>query len=765
MQQCRAVCLVYNSMADVFAQLSYFTDDTLTTRIAEKLRASVGDTKSLVDQYGRPVDKDLIYKLGDSSFEYVHDSLEKFTHEDKWLVTKALKGELYTIDKNLATALADNVFVKESAAGFKKALQKSSSWCVKMLMSNPFKIIDRFAKFTAFDTMALSTANYKTLLKSGEAMADLRAFFASNGTVKTDNLSEFIYATGLNLSADNFDLIMNNFDAEDAKFNPVKKYTDATGKIFTLQSMFQRYAYWLATKEDLSVKTKDGKTKGPDYSTLGSAYYLKNAIKDMEGLEAEELDYDSEGNAIKVKKQRVSKEGAQAAFAMAQILGSPGDFPALSSKLGKYGAVFTTFPLAAMRWGIGEIRSLGTALKNLFVEGSRLEGAKWFANNGGGILTTYLVENLMISLIADMFGVDDEQEEEWKEDQALPNITQTILTGSPIMDTFSSANIAHEVAELTVKPFIPKDKDDTILSGLERFFYKNIVSHANPIAKNALEIVTNKDLIDDQIIDTKDKYSMWENVFRKMSGYIIGASGANALTNELFNNNTEGASTLISGLKAAVSAEVGNTKVYKSNLKNYYKALNLINTYIYKDADTAVYNYSTGNSFNTSNYNALKSDIYSAINKESKVSDVYSLVTNYLKQGYSLYEIRSAMKNCSIQNKLESIDNLGEFISSISSNDLQNIKTALAFEQHIYPWLDEGEDYVNDLIKDQQSYSSNYLDLHNYKPSAYNTNYIKPHYSNYFIQSNNTYKDYNKDPVNKYFNTLWTTIYGKQEDN
>ena len=258
---------------------------------------------------------------------------------------------------------------------------------------------------------------------------------------------------------------------------------------------------------------------------------------------------------------------------------------------------------------------------------------------------------------------------------------------------------------------------------------------------------------------------MWENVFRKMSGYIIGASGANALTKELFNSNTDGTSTLISGLKAAVSAEVGNTKVYKSNLKNYYKALNLINTYIYKDSDTAVYNYSTGNSFNTSNYNALKSDIYSAINNESKVSDVYSLIANYLKQGYSLYEIRSAMKNCSIQNKLESIDNLGEFISSISSNDLQNIKTALAFEQYIYPWLDEGEEYVNDLIKDQQSYSSNYLNLYNYKPSAYNTDYTKPRYSNYFTQSNNTYRDYNKEPINKYFNTLWTTIYGKQEDN
>ena len=276
---------------------------------------------------------------------------------------------------------------------------------------------------------------------------------------------------------------------------------------------------------------------------------------------------------------------------------------------------------------------------------------------------------------------------------------------------------------------------------------------------------TNKDLIDDQIIDTKDKYNMWENVFRKMSGYIIGASGANALTKELFNSNTDGTSTLISGLKAAVSAEVGNTKVYKSNLKNYYKALSLINTYIYKDADTAVYNYSTGNSFNTSNYNALKSDIYSAINKESKVSDVYSLIANYLKQGYSLYEIRSAMKNCSIQNKLESIDNLGDFISSISSNDLQNIKTALAFEQYIYPWLDEGEAYVNDLIRDQQSYSSNYLNLYNYKPSSYNTDYTAPKYSNYFTQSNNTYRDYNKDPVNKYFNTLWTTLYGQQEDN
>lgn len=768
--QAKMVVTIYNSMADVFSQLCYFTDDKLVTRIAEQLRASVGETKSLVDQYGRPIDKDIIYKLGDSSFEYVHDSLDRFTNEDRYLVTKAIKGELYTMDKGLATALADNVFIKERAEGFKKALQKSSSWCVKLLMSNPFKLIDRFAKFTAFDTAALSTANYKTLFKSGEAMADLRAFFASKGTVQSDNLKEFVYATGLNLSADNFDLILNNFDAEDSNFNFLKKYTDATGRLFTLQSMFQRYAYWLATKEALSTTRVDAMTgevkqKAADYSVLGSAYYLKDAIKNMDAIESEELDYDANGNPIKKTNVKVSKEGAQAAFAMAQIQGSQGDFPLLSRQLSKYGAVFTTFPLAAVRWGIGEIRSLGTAFKNLFCEGSRLEGAKWLANNGGGIITTYLVENLMISLIADMFGVDDEQEEEWKEHQAIPNITQTLLTGSPIMDTFSSANIAHEFAELTIKPFIKQDEDDTILSGVERFFYKNILSHANPLAKNVVEVATSKDLIDDQVIDTKDKYNMWENVFRKTAGYIIGSAGANALIKELFRDESPDSSKLLSGIKAAVSAEVGNTKVYKSNVRNYYKALSLINSYIYRDSNVATYNYSTSNSFNTTNYDALKSDIYSIISNESKISDVYSMITEYLNNGYSLYEIRSAMKNCSIQNKLESIEDLGDFISSISANDLQNIKTALAFEQYIYPWLDEGEAYVDDLIRDQQSYSSNYLNTYHYQPSPYYTRYETPSYSNYFTSSNTTYTDYNKDPVNKYFNTLWTTIYGNEENN
>lgn len=741
----KKIITAYDLYADTFAQLAWFTNDTLIDKVYSKLITSVPENKVFVDKFGRKLDD--IYGLSENSLEvylnFIDDNLSNTGNKDKdqkrKLVTKMLKGELYTMDKTLADTLSERVFVKKDLGKVQSALRKISSFCVSALMSNPFKIIDRFVKFSMFDMASLSTADAGTLTKAPEAFKDLRAYFASKGVASTKDLDEFMYSQGINISHDNFDTIYNNNDSSFG-FNPVKTYTDAVGNVFDYQTLATRYAYWLSAKEKL---------KNGDYSVLGSAYYLKDQLA---GLEA---------------TNRVSKEGQQASFAMAQILGAPNDFPAASKTLSSNGMVFTTFPLAAMRWGIGEVRSLGTVVSEMFKGNFNNQSAMWLFRNGSGILGTFIAEQLMISVIADMFGIesifgrDDDEEEnedtrkkEWLETGALPNITQTLLTGSPIMDTYSSMNATRELKGMLIDPFIKEE--DNSSGGITRFFYKNILSHVNPLIKNTIEVATNTDIIDDQVIDTKNKYTMMENVARKFSSYLIGSAGANAMINS-FNNSDSMGENFINGLTAAVSAECGNTKAYKSNLKNYYKSLSNINSYLYSDLSSDY--------LKDSNTDNIKSEIRELISSQANVSDVYSLIQSLNNKGYSANEIRSAFRSCSLQYKLEQVSDLNDLMDSLTDASYNNIKTALAFESYMYPWLEEGINYLDRYIKSNSStympslyYPTNYYNKYN---NYYNSNYSNSN-SNYNSNSNNYKKSY-VDPFSTYTTSQSNIAYQKKQ--
>lgn len=743
-----------NLYSDVFAQLSGLTDDVLIDKIYNNLQKAAGDKLSIVDKFGRLQSEDTIYQLSENSLEYVIDNMDRQFGYKKFIVNKALRGELFYMDTNLAKVLADHCFVKQEATKFQKRLQQSSSWCVKFLMSNPLKLLDRVVKFSMFDFGALGTANPKTFMKAGKARSEMSAFFSSNGKVASPELQEFVYSQGLKLNSDGIGRLTGNTEAGSTGL--LNTYTDAVGNIFNLQTMTTRYAYWLATKEDIE--------RG-NYSSLGSAYYLKNQMDGLDDIKVTETKYDEATDSyITEEVVKVSKAGNQAAFAMAQILGAPGDFPSMSKKLNKYGFVFTTFPLAALRWGIGELRSIASAMSDVFITGNnRLESATWLTKNGLGIAGVFMIENLLVSLICDMFGIDDEREEEWKEVGALPNITQTIFQGQPIMDTFSSMNPVRELADLTISPFIPeKDSEDSsVLSGFERFFNKNILSHTNPFAKNIYEVVTEQDLIDDQIISTKDKYGMFENVFRKLSGYVLGASGANAFTKKMFNGNEDSLSNFYQGVKSAISAEMGNTKVYKSNIRNYYKTMATINNFLYKDSGTPTY---MNADFDSSNYDNVKSSIYKLINEEAKISDIYALLNTYVDQGYSLEEIRAAFRTCSIVNKLERLGDTSELYDYLTPGEVQNLKTALSFERAMFPWLEESETYLNEQItKGYSSNKSTYLNTYNYRPKTiYNKSYNK-NYTPYNMSFDFNKNNYYKDPMSSYFSTLWRSMYGEND--
>ena len=720
------IIAAYNVYADTFAELSSFYNDDLIDMAYTKVVDSLSENQVLVDKFGRKLeDLENAYALSEQSLEVWIDVLDATLADGKNnkrnhrrnIINQLLKGELFIMDKVLADALSENVFVKKPLKGMKERAKKAASICVTALMSNPLKIIDRFIKFSMFDTAALSTANTATLTKTPKAFKDLRAYFASKGLVSTSDLDEFMYSQGVNINSANFDTIYNGNNSA-LGFNPLKTYTDAVGNVFTYQTLATRYAYWLATKESIE--------KG-DYSVLGSAYYLKDELKNIQGT------------------NKVSKAGQQASFAMAQNIGAPGDFPGLSKTLGDHGMVFTTFPLAAARWGIGETRSLATIVSEIMKGQFNSESAKWLFRNGGGIIGTFAAEALIISVIADMFGIqsifdDDEDEEqeddrrkEWKDTGAMLNLTQTILTGEPIMDTYSSMNITRELKGLTIDPFLKNE--DNSSGGISRFFYKNIMSHINPVAKNAIEVVSGKDIIDDKVIDTKGKYTMFENIARKFSSYFIGAAGANALINNRTNYDSIG-ENFANGLTAAISAECGNTKVYKSNLKNYYKALNKINAYLYSDT--------TSQYLQDTDIKNVKTELQTLIAKQPQITDVYALIQSLSNKGYDPSEIRSAFRGCSLQYKLEQVQDIEDLRDSLTDASFNNIKTAIAFENYMYPWLNEGINYLDRYIQANYNNSNKYIPSFNYGgynySNYYNTrepNYTKP-YTNNYNKSNTT---------------------------
>lgn len=714
---------MYRQLQDIYAQLRFINKDAMVSLEHNLQQYAEDNNLAFVDKYGKMYHPKETYALRENSLSELPKELEKYTSEyGSFLVTQALGGNLFLMDKDLAETFADQLFVKVEQTKIQKALQKSSGWCVKMLMSSPFKFLDRFFKFTLFDAATLNTANHNTFFNQGKAYKDLRGYFSSKGSYATPELDEFLRTQGVSLDGTDFDGIISG-DANISSGGLFKTYTDKVGNAFTFQTLSQRYAYWLATKKAI---------ENDDYSTLGSAYHLRDKMKNS-GMTA----------------------GEQASFAMAQNLGSMNDFPSLSKKFNRYGFVFTTFPLAAVRWGVGELRSATSALHSLFTEGLKGSGAKWIARNSAGMIGTLMLEQFLIAMIASMYGVDedDEKKEEWEKVGALPNITQTLIQGQPIMDTFSSMNVPREVINMFVDT---SDQDgESSVSGVERFIRKNIIGHINPIVKNVGEVALKKDLIDDQVIDTSNKYSAFENVFRKASSYIIGAAGANAMTKTLFNSEEDIPSTLYNSAKNAVMAELGNTKVQKENKKNYYKMLGVINQYLYADESAQ---YSNSSDFNYNNYNVVKSKLYELINKEAPASEVYETIDSLIAQGYSLYEVRSALKNCSVTGKLEKLPNYTDFIASLTPGELQNMKTALSYERHMFPWLDNQYDEINSMIKKNSNYRSK---IYYYSPNYNYNNYNRSSYT--IPNSSYNYRKTKQDSFNVYSSMNEQQAYQQQQ--
>jgi hypothetical protein len=690
---------------------------------------------SIVDNRGRLLREDVgsYRSLGNFSSEYVSNLFKYYSPFNGGfkanVILDALNGDLFYMNKSLAEHADEYFFTKKEPGLIKKLLLKSQSIATSLLMASPIKLPDRFLMYSGADFGFLSLANPFTMLKVGEATNMISEYLQSNGSVLDPRLKEYMLARGIDIKNQNLNTVLNEGEQAIKDGNILKPFTEPSNKALSIQHEWTRFAAYLAIKEDIENNNGNGKW-------LGSAYQYRDLLKDAFNDKVDE-----NGEVI------YSKEARQALFIVGRQIGSTGDFPILAKKLNGW-FMFTTFPLAMARWARGEFKSLATATQDLlFSSDKRADGFRFLASQGLGALGIYMAMNFLLGTIAQATGVDGETEEEWKDKQVAPEIVKSILLGGkPVVTPYNSFNPLQIIKEATIQPFLPDEKnpDKSFLDSILEFGLNNIASRGNPGIRMAAELMGGVDVIGGTIYDNSDRYTMWENFMRKTGAYFVGAAGANALTNyvskDLPTMNLTTQNALLEGINRVFMAELGNTRAYKSEVKNYYKANNIIQTYRFAESEDTNTNSIFGNDFDREGYQSLRSEIAQALSRKAKPAQIYSIIIKAFENGLSLKEIRSAVNNNSLQYKLNSIKDTKGFMDSLSEGELNSIKDALAYEQQMYPWLDGIRMEVEDAYKKEYQNS--------YTPRLYIPTY-GPRFprKNYYNNNRNYYNSSNYYPV------------------
>jgi hypothetical protein len=691
---------------------------------------------ALTDKFGRLIpEKVSDFKvLSNVNFEYALKAIQYFSPYNggfkNQVVLDMLAGDIYLTNKKVAEALDKFEYNRKPPSSFQRQMTKVTSLMTTLIMSNPFQLLSRAAKWTAGDLGWGVMTDWRTLLKQGDAIKDIRAMYSSKGTAVNQNLKEFMYLYGVDPMKMNFNLTENNLEDMELTgriFN--NKYTDFTGKVGNVQSMLERYAIFLALKDGFD-------TNKPSY---GSVLNKQDLIDKMTA------DVDVDNNL------RASANSRKAHFIMAQTLGAAGDFPDLAKSVSGY-FMFTTYPLAMIRWARNEGASMATAFKNIFIEShpeKYQQSLKHLWVKGLGAAGLYAAIYLMNTLVAEIYGVDDETKDDWIDEQATPELLKTLLIGSPVIDKYNSINPIRQITEKTLVPFFEAyeknegDPGKTLLGGLGRFSLENF-GNVNPLLKNTIELIAGGDIIEREVIPFNDQQDIYDNVFRKLAGYLIGSSGSRALTNYLndiapYQEEKDLGSKLLTGMGKAISAEFGNLKSYKSDIKNYYKANDLVQSYRFSDNDTETLTFeqrllNPQYEGTSDDYNKLRKQINQLKFENAPLTKVYQTILQAREEGMDLKTIRSAVRNSSLEYRLSRIEDLEVFYKTLDKKEIDLIEKALMFEDQFFSWLDESDELLSNLINvDGQD--------RRYYPNIFNRDVYRP-----FL-----YQDYRQPRINTYY--------------
>ena len=644
------------------------------------LKNMIPDT-AITDKYLRLIDYDpenglRMKPLTEGDISYVKDLLSyrsgDRTDFEMQLLSRSLNGEVFAGNRDLATHM-DKFFFKSKIPGqVHKSVRTAGLFFNKFVMGNPLRLPERvFGRFVMFDVAMLSIQNPKTLFNLPRALKEVGQHYQTKGKVMSDNLADYYHHKGVSPeSSRSRDYV--------GRTQRVKSVPGKVGEVqdFVLQtteymSDVTRYASFLANKKDFDA----GK------GSYGPAYKKRSMIDSLE------------------------TSGEKAWEVTKQSLPTVGDLPLLSRKVAPY-MVFTSFGWGLTRTAIDYVSSARRVIEDAVMRGDTSGVYRNLMVPGMGMAGIYLTSSVLLSAIGALFGVDDDEVDKWKDEHYFIDPYGTLVAGTPV--TRSSWNPIQMLQNDWIRPLKEgykgydkySDEDDGMHYAMLGLLNQQVLSKMNPLIKTPIEAVTKHDLFGSLPIPTKDQYSMWDNVRRKVIGTVLGTSAGNSLINNLNMYNYGDAPWVekyINSMAMAIGDEFGNSRAYKQNVKDFYKARGLIYNYIYaEDPETEdnlaedLTNSNIAEQYSESDYDSgaatrIARTVRRAMDTGQDMSLIHQIIYKELEKGTPLSSVRTAINRNSIHRLIGRIDDLEQFKNTLTDTDWKVIQAAMAFEDANFP--------------------------------------------------------------------------------
>ena len=776
------------------------------------VKSRMGSDYVFVDSKGAIIEPDTInnrgskigtYKQRDMNNIVTNMSIGEYVTADEAkakIYQMMLRGDVYIAKKSTADQLHSKLYTKHIPGSIGKIMQKARNLVVPMIMSTPMQLVDRAINFTLFDAGTLGSCAPGMELYMSDSLATINKLFAVDG-----NLNDQAIAGDKNMqyllryiASSNFNPLEDSM-AGGEKLKPsnipgIKQYLDMVNRTYGKQNLAARFAYFL-----MMANNAEANNYQIDYTKSGAAYYNQKGIEQIKGNIHNKIYKSMDLDEAKAKASMDTK----IAEIIDQNIGSVNGMPYGSKILSQYGLVFTSFPLALMRWGKNSLLSAYSAFGDL-----KGEGGKYLLNKGLGSALSYsLLLGLQLIFSEDLrdylFGNKDDDEEPTEEE--LKNVENILFRGGSIQifksllsgkESTSSGQSRGALASLFdsyIANFIPMlqdedyddEKENAFFKGLRTTLQEQLWSKVNPAFKDPIESIPGNRYF--QSTSWYEPGDSWlENMQRKWTGYLMGSAQSqsfhDAYQAESYEPNATFINKMVAGLQNAYIEKNINLKEYKSAYKNYRKAFN----YIYRYYSVALGDGSKKQ--RSENYYGLKGELRNAL-KHGKTPDaIYNIINNAMRNGTSIEEIKSALNSVSIKSMYTNIQNKEEFLRMLSDKEMNIFKFALAYEDSKFPFMDDitqetKQEYYNNrypknpdasrnklkyILKDYIN-STRYNDYNKtYNNSYYNFNRAKNYYNNKPYFDNRII--YSPDSTYQYFQNAWkygmsTDIWGNQYSN
>ena len=750
----------------------------------------------LVDSRGARLDTDMerypCVSTTDMNDVFEQTKLNFLGNRKAEIAKLMLSGDVYIMRQSVAEQLDQKVFTKQIPGLYGKAIGLAKNYVTSFIMASPMQLLDRTVNFTIFDIGALAQADVRALDYLPLAIATINKYKNSvdsitKETIATDRglqmLLRYMAASGQSpMKATN----LQGESIGEINIPVIKQFMSIAQDTLASQQFFARFAYFWDLSENLAA---DGWL---DPTRFGVAFHKQDGLREIEaGNKAAEvynsifdfsqnrfLSFDNASDAEQL--QAIMNRDAAALQVVAENVGVFGNMPYGTGVLSKLGFMFTGFPLAAMRWGINRFQSLAYAVQNI---GQGMHSGKYMLRNLGStalVFTLQLAFQILMSPDTRDYikkrliegKSEEETEEELGEDKV--NNAETILWRGGSVKLFDSwlkkeeqTNAAHSRSPLMylwnnfIADYVLKDEDTSMGDVFWNQIKTHLWGHAPIAIKDPIESIPGNTWLQTTSWYTPSN-NFIENMSRKAMGYILGSQQGNAFIDKykaISNSNDGSFITKVGlGLKNAFIDDATGIKEYKSSWRNYKKAFSVIYDYINM---TSNYTDSYNDSSNTQ-YKDLKSDLNNALKEKTSASGFYNVIKKW-QDRVDIKTLKSALENCSLRSKLEKISANGSDLTNMfSDNELAIIKSALAYEDYMFPYLSDTIDKVREDYYDQTQYSNKYNNLatilrnysYNY-PSrysrSYNTNYRRYNQTlDFFKHIQRNYKPYTANPFEEF---------------